>query len=269
MKRHHVLHDCWYFKRFSITPYKTFGQSYDKIEGTAALESMMNRMKCKGPSALKAWITGLTCLVSMSSTSRLSAQGVLTWHNDAARTGQNLTETLLSPSNVNSTSFGLKFTLPVDGKVDAQPLYVPSLTISAVPHNVLYVATENDTVYAFDADTGGSPLWSKSVLLPGETSSDNRGCDNVSPTIGILATPAIDLSSGPHGTIYVAAMSKDSSGNYHQRLHALDLITGTEQTGWPVTVQATYPGNGPNSSGGVLTFDPKRYSERAALLISQ
>ena len=238
------------------------------IGSTAALESMMNRMKCKGPSALKAWITGLTCLVSMFLTSRLSAQGVLTWHNDAARTGQNLTETLLSPSNVNSASFGLKFKLPVDGKVDAQPLYVPSLTISAVPHNVLYVATENDTVYAFDADRAGSPLWSKSVLLSGETASDNRGCDNVSPTIGILATPAIDLSSGPHGTIYVAAISKDSSGNYHQRLHALDLITGTEQTGWPITVQATYPGNSPNSAGGVLTFDPKQYSERAALLIS-
>ncbi len=104
--------------------------------------------------------------------------------------------------------------------------------------------------------------------LSGETASDNRGCDNISPTIGILATPAIDLSSGPHGTIYVAAMSKDSSGNYHQRLHALDIITGTEQTGWPITVQATYPGNGPNSSGGVLTFDPKQYSERAALFIS-
>ena len=229
---------------------------------------MMNRMKCKGPSALKVWMTGLTCLVSMFSMSRLSAQGVLTWHNDAARTGQNLTETLLSPSNVNSTSFGLKFTLPVDGKVDAQPLYVPSLTISAVPHNVLYVATENDTVYAFDADAAGSPLWSKSVLLPGETASDNRACGNVSPTIGILATPAIDLSSGPHGTIYVAAMSKDGLGNYHQRLHALDIITGSELTGWPITVQATYPGSGPNSSGGVLTFDPKQYSERAALLIS-
>ena len=166
------------------------------------------------PFAVKLWITGLACLVSMFLSPRLAAQGVLTWHNDAARTGQNLTETLLSPSNVNSSSFGLLFTLPVDGKVDAQPLYVPSVTISGVPHNVVYVATENDTVYAFDADTGGSALWSKSVLLSGETASDDRGCGNVSPTIGILATPAIDLSSGPHGTIYVAAMSKDGSGNY-------------------------------------------------------
>ena len=228
----------------------------------------MIHMKPKGPSALKLWITGLGCLVSLFAVPRLAAQAVMTWHNDAARTGQNLTETLLSPSNVNSTSFGLLFTLPVDGKVDAEPLYVPSLTISSVAHNVVYVATENDTIYAFDADTGGSPLWSKSVLLAGETASDNRGCPNITPTIGILATPVIDLSSGPHGTIYVAAMSKDNSGNYHQRLHALDITTGTEQSGWPITVQATYPGNGPNSSGGVLTFDPKQYSERAALAIS-
>jgi hypothetical protein len=229
---------------------------------------MINRMKSHRPSALKLWITGLGVLVSMFAVPRLAAQGVMTWHNDAARTGQNLTETLLSPSNVNSTSFGLLFTLPVDGKVDAEPLYVPSLSISAVPHNVVYVATENDTVYAFDADSGGSPLWSKSVLLSGETASDNRGCPNITPTVGILATPVIDLASGPHGTIYVAAMSKDSSGNYHQRLHALDITTGTEQSGWPITVQATYPGNGPNSSGGLLTFDPKQYMERAALVIS-
>ncbi len=228
----------------------------------------MTHMKPKGPSALKLWITGLGCLVSMFSVPRLAAQGVMTWHNDAARTGQNLTETLLSPSNVNSTSFGLLFTLPVDGKVDAEPLYVPSVTISSVVHNVVYVATENDTVYAFDADAGGSPLWSKSVLLAGEVASDNLGCGNIAPTIGILATPVIDLTSGPHGTIYVAAMSKDSSGNYHQRLHALDITTGVEQSGWPITVQATYPGNGPNSSGGVLTFDPKQYTERAALTIS-
>ena len=93
-------------------PKRTFGQLSDMIGSTAALESMMNRMKRTGPSALKVWITGLTCLVSMFCVPHLSAQSVLTWHNDAARTGQNLTETLLSPSNVNSMSFGLKFKLP-------------------------------------------------------------------------------------------------------------------------------------------------------------
>ena len=194
----------------------------------------------------------------------LWGQGVLTWHNDAARTGQNLEETLLSPANVNSTHFGLLFKLTLDGQVDAQPLYVPSVSISGATHNVLYVATEHDTLYAFDADVGGSPLWSKSLLATGETPSDSdSGCGQVGSEVGITSTPAID-----NGTIYVVAMSKDGSGNYHHRLHALDITTGVEESGWPITVQATYPSHGPNSSGGLVTLDPKQYKERAGLLIS-
>jgi hypothetical protein len=201
--------------------------------------------------------------------SALRAQnGVLTWHNDAARTGQNLLETILTPANVNSASFGRLFTLSLDGKVDAQPLYVPSLAIpSQGTHNVLYVVTENDSVYAFDADTGAS-LWHASLLLSGEQPSDNRGCSQVTPEIGITSTPAIDLTSGPHGTIYAVAMSLDSSNNYHQRLHALDLTTGGEEFGGPMAVQGTFPGTGAGSSGGISTFDPKQYKERAGLLIS-
>jgi hypothetical protein len=201
--------------------------------------------------------------------SALRAQsGVLTWHNDAARTGQNLLETILTPANVKSASFGKLFTLSVDGKVDAQPLYVPSVAIpSQGTHNVLYVVTENDSVYAFDADTGTS-LWQVSLLLNGETPSDSRGCGQVTPEIGITSTPAIDLTSGPHGTMYAVAMSLDGSGNYHQRLHALDLTTGVEEFGGPMAVQATFPGTGAASSGGISTFDPKQYKDRAALLIS-
>jgi outer membrane protein assembly factor BamB len=142
---------------------------------------------------------------------------VLTWHNDSARSGQNLLETILSPSNVNSSSFGKLFTVTVDGKVDAQPLYVPALAIpSQGTHNVLYIATENGSLYAVDADNG-SQLWQKSLIPSGETPSDDRGCSQITPEIGIAATPAIDLQSGPDGTIYAVAMSKDSSGNYHQR----------------------------------------------------
>ena len=199
-------------------------------------------------------------------------QGVPTWHNDLARTGQNLQETILSPSNVTSANFGLKFTLSLDGKVDGQPLYVPALSIAGGTHNVLYVVTENDTVYAFDADTAGAPLWSQSLLGSGERSSDSRDCSQILPTIGITSTPVIDLSIGPHGTIYVVAMSlkgADNTGNYYQRLHALDLTTGAEQTNWPITISATYqPGSGADSTNGVQIFDPKQYKERAALLIS-
>ena len=227
-------------------------------------------MNYTGPSVPKLLIPGLACLVSLLSAPGLSAQGVLTWHNDAARTGQNLQETLLSPSNVNSGSFGeLPFSpLTTDGKVDAQPLYAPGLIISGVAHNVLFVATENDTLYAFDADTGAQVWMPLSLVQSGETASDDRGCNNFAPTIGITATPVIDLASGPNGTIFVVAMSKDASSNYFQRLHAIDITTGFEESGWPITITATYPGNGPNSLNGVLTFDPKQYTERTALAIS-
>ena len=193
-------------------------------------------------------------------------KGVLTWHNDNERTGRNTSETALTLKNVNSTTFGKLFVLSTDGLVDAEPLYAPNLTVGGATHNVLFVVSENDTAYAFDADTG-SALWQVTALLGGETASDNRGCGQVTPVIGITSTPVIDLSSGPHGTIYLVAMSKDSSGSYHQRLHALDVTTGTEQFGGPVDVSAKYPGTGDNSQGGYVIFDPKQYKERAGLLL--
>ncbi len=202
--------------------------------------------------------------------SLLRAQdAVLTWHNDAARTGQNLVETILTPANVNSAEFGKLFTLSVDGKVDAEPLYVPSLAIpSQGTHNVLYVATEHDSVYAFDADTG-TQLWKVSLLLSGEqTYNDSANCGQVVPEIGVTSTPAIDLTSGPHGTLYAVAMSIDGSSNVHHRLHALDLTTGGEEFGGPMLVQATFPGSGAGSSDGISTFNPRQYKDRAALLIS-
>jgi len=194
------------------------------------------------------------------------ATDVATYHNDTARTGQNLQETILTSSNVNSSSFGKLFTIPVDGVIDAQPLYMSSLSIAGGTHNVLYTVTENDSVYAFDADTGAL-LWQVSVLGAGETPSDTRNCGQITPEIGITSTPVIDRTSGPHGTIYVVGMSKGSSGNYYQRLHALDLTTGAEEFGGPVTVQAKYPGSGDNSQGGFVVFDPKQYAERAGLLL--
>ncbi|MGA2002855.1 MAG: pyrrolo-quinoline quinone [Terriglobales bacterium] len=193
-------------------------------------------------------------------------KGVLTWHNDNQRTGRNLSETTLTLKNVNSTTFGKLFVLSTDGLVDAQPLYVPNLTVAGGTHNVLFVVSENDTVYGFDADSGAI-LWQVTALGAGETASDDRGCGQVTPEIGITSTPVIDPSAGPHGTIYLVAMSKDASGNYYQRLHALDITTGAEQFGGPVTVAAQYPGTGDNSQGGNVIFDPKQYKERAALLL--
>jgi len=197
----------------------------------------------------------------------LRAQDVLTYHNDNARTGQNLSETILTLSSVNSAQFGKLFQLSVDGKVDAQPLYAAGVNLTGQgSHNVLYVATEHDSVYAFDADTGAQ-LWRVSLLGAGETTSDDHGCGQIIPEIGITSTPVIDRSSGPHGTIYAVAMSKDSSAAYHQRLHALDMTIGSEEFGGPKEVQATFPGKGDNTNGTNVIFDPGQYAERAGLLL--
>ena len=190
---------------------------------------------------------------------------VTTYHNDVARTGQNLTETVLTQANVNSQTFGLLRNLMVDGKVDAEPLYLSQLTVAGSAHNVVFVATEHDSVYAFDSDTGAQ-LWKVSLLQSGETTSDDRSCGQVVPEIGITATPVIDRSAGQHGMIYVVAMSKNGS-TYFQRIHALDVTTGAEQSGGPVAVQASVSGSGNFSSNGQIVFQPAQLKERAALLL--
>jgi hypothetical protein len=193
---------------------------------------------------------------------------VLTWHNDNSRSGQNLNETIFTPGNVNASTFGKLFAIAVDGKVDAQPLYVASLEIRGSGfRNVLYVVTEHDSAYAFDADTGAQ-LWHRSMVGAGETSSDARGCSQIVPEIGITSTPVIDLNIGAHGTIYLVAMSKDAAGAYHQRLHALDITTGSEQFNGPVEIAATYPGTGAEGSGGMQTFAASQHEDRPALLIA-
>jgi hypothetical protein len=197
----------------------------------------------------------------------LHSQDVLTYHNNNARTGLDNKETILTPANVNSATFGKLFTLSVDGLVDAQPLYVSAVTISGVAHNLLIVATEHDTVYAFDADTYDS-LWNVSTLKSGETTSDDRGCGQVTPEIGITSTPVVTRPKTGNPILFVVAMSKDSSGNYHQRLHALDATTGAEVHKGPVDISAQYPGTGDNSSGGNVIFDPAQYKERAGLLLT-
>lgn len=195
-----------------------------------------------------------------------SSVNVLTYHNDNLRTGLYVGEKILTPRNVNSRDFGKIAFLPVQGLVDAEPLYVSQLTIARAKHNVVFVATEHDLVYAFDADTSAQ-LWQVSLLGPDESTSDDRGCGQVKPEIGVTSTPVIDLQAGPHGTIYVVAMSKDSSGKYFQRLHALDITTGAELDGGPQTIEATYPGSAIPNSNGQVDFDPKQYKERAGLLL--
>lgn len=196
----------------------------------------------------------------------MSAVDVATYHNDNARTGQNLAETLLNPGNVSSTTFGKVGFISVDGKVDAQPLHLSNVNIPGQgTRNVLYVVTEHDSLYAFDA-VSGAALWQVSLLGAGETTSDARGCSQVTPEIGITATPVIDRTRGPNGAIYVIAMSKNGS-NYFQRLHALDITSGAELFGGPKNIQASFPGSGDGSSGGNVIFDPQQYEERAGMLL--
>jgi len=191
---------------------------------------------------------------------------ITTYHVDVARTGLNPNESALTTGNVTSATFGLLRTLPIDGKVDGQPLYLSGLSISGQSHNVVYAVSEHDSVYAFDADTG-TQLWKTSILGTGENPSGDHGCGQITPEIGITSTPVIDRKAGTNGTIFVVGMSLDQSGNYHQRLHALDVTSGAELSGSPTEISASYPGTGANSSGGKVVFDPGQYAERAGLLL--
>jgi hypothetical protein len=194
---------------------------------------------------------------------------VLTYHNDAQRTGQNLSETILTPANVTSSTFGKIFSFPTDGDIFAQPLYVPAINIPGKgKHNVVFVATANDSVYAFDADlTVAEPLWLRSFLDPahGITSvpqSDVGG--PITPEYGITSTPVIDPSTL---TMYLLAFTKEN-GSYVQRLHALDITTGGDKIG-PVQITASVKGTGVGNDGmGNIHFQPKIQLQRPALLLA-
>lgn len=190
----------------------------------------------------------------------------VTYHYDNGRTGLNPNETTLTPANVNSATFGKINFLTTDGKVDAEPLYLSAVTIGGLTHNVLYVVSEHDSIYAFDADNG-SQLWKVSALGAGETTSDDHGCGQISPEIGITSTPVIDRRKGSNGVIFIVAMSKDGTGAYHQRIHALDITTGSEMPGSPTEIAGSFPGTGDNSKNGSVIFAPGQYAERAGLLL--
>lgn len=198
---------------------------------------------------------------------------VLTQHNNLARTGANLEETVLNITTVNSNRFGLVFTRTVDDQVYAQPLVMTNVDIPGHgPHNVAYVATVNDSVYAFDADdpSAVTPYWYVSFTnanaIPPRNTDMTGACSgnyiDFSGNMGIVSTPVIDPGSG---TIYVLVRTKEFGAAFVQRLHALDIRTGAEMTNSPVTITAAYTGNGDGSSANVLTFDPQKQNQRSAL----
>jgi hypothetical protein len=191
------------------------------------------------------------------------AGSVLTYHNDTGRTGQYLDETVLTPANVTAATFGKKFVQPVDSYVYAQPLFFPGLLIGGQTHDVVFVVTEANSVYAFDANTKGPVLWHTNVGTA-LSCSDLDDCGDLVPGAGITGTPVIDASTK---TMYLVALSKDSSGSHH-RLHALDVTTGAEKLGGPVEVSPTAPGTGANSTNGVVAFNPATHYQRTALLLA-
>jgi hypothetical protein len=205
-----------------------------------------------------------------------SYTGTFTYHNHNARTGENLNETVLTWANVNQAQFGKKFSYPLDGIAYASPLYVANVSIFGQGvHNVVYVATEHDSVYAFDAD-GLSPnlFWKMSFIDPaaGVTTvpaADTGECCDIAPEIGITGTPVIDQATG---TLYVVAKTKEVVGGtttYVQRLHALDITTGAEKFGGPMVIQAIVPGTGDGNDGhGNVPFNALRENQRPALLLS-
>jgi hypothetical protein len=212
-------------------------------------------------------ISGL--LIALATTTSAGAQNVLTWHNDNSRTGQILNETTLTTANVNSAQFGKKFSFTVDQQIYAQPLFVSNVTIpNKGKHNVVYVATENDSVYAFDgASSPKTPLWHVNFTNAGQgitavPCGDNGGCA-ISTVIGITGTPVIDPTSK---TMYLVSFTKEN-GTYVQRLHALDITSGAEKFGGPVVIQATVPGNGDGSINGMLSFQALRQNQRPGLLL--
>jgi len=205
-------------------------------------------------------------LAALSSSGQVS---VLTYHNDLERTGHNLEERILTPWTVSSGQFGQLFSDTVDGPVYAQPLYMPEMNIPGKGvYDVVFVATEHDSVYAFDADgVATAPLWhvnfTNSALGISTATAESLQCESIAPEIGITSTPVIDATTG---TLYVVAMtSEHSPDNYVQRLHALDVATGAERPGSPVEIQASTPGAGDGNT--TVRFKPGFYKQRPGLLL--
>ena len=202
--------------------------------------------------------------LSLASPQAHGQASVLTYHNDVARTGQNTNETILTPANVNANTFGKLFVQPVDGSIVGQPLYVPNVQFpGGTIHNVVYVATQHDSVYAFDADNrlgaNANPLWTVNYpkSIPEDTA--NFGCGTPGYTeVGIMGTPVIDPKTE---TLYVVSKTLET-GSYYFRLHALDLATGAEKFGGPATISATV-----STGNGNIVFTPGIQLQRPALLL--
>jgi len=249
--------------------------------------NMIRRCRPTTPTRRQPWQSNFRPLLEQLEGRQLLSTSVLTYHNDLFRSGANLTETTLTPANVNAATFGKLFSYSVDGQVYAQPLYVPNVILpNQSVHNVVFVATEHDSVYAFDAQ-GGGLLWQRSFIDPANgitpVPAADQGVNDIAPEVGITGTPVID---GGSGVLYVVAKTKEvrSDGNHYvQKLHALDITTGNEKFGGPTLLGdtlnlgggsyqylagASVSGTGDGSINGVLTFNALRENQRTGLVLA-
>jgi hypothetical protein len=235
------------------------------MNGMAATSQTLGGSATAGFTSIKATVGNTTGVAILSVTKQggNGFAGVFTQHNDIARTGLNANETTLTPAGVQ-TSFGKKFSAPVDAAIYAQPLYVPNVSIGGGTHNVIYVVTEGDSAYAFDADTGAQ-YWHANMIDPthggtgGEVvvnSNNDLGCGDLLPIVGITSTPVIDPSTG---TMYVETKSKKTNGTFVHRLHGIDITTGLEKLGTPPDIAGT-------AAGGSITFNALKHMNRPGLL---
>jgi hypothetical protein len=249
------------------------------VDGTAGGNAALGTIDASGlytPPAT-AGTHSINAASTVDSTKTASSQvvvtdlsGVFTYHNNLARDGTNTQEFALTTANVKSTTFGKLFSCAVDGATYTQPLWVPGVNINGTLHNIILVATEHDSVYAFDAD--GSPcitLWQKSMLQTGEIPFQNSdfggGFFDIQPEIGITGTPVIDPATK---TVYLVAKSKvTASGAFHTRLHALSLIDGSEKFAGPTDITASLPGTGDGTNGTSVPFLSERENQRSALAL--
>ena len=253
------------------------GVTAPTTQGNSSIRRVTRRMLWRfvlGVAALVAFISGTDMTVRAAGLRALEPgyTGQFLYRNDNFRTGQNLAESVLTPSTVTASRFGLLFSDAIDGYAYAEPLYVPNVQIpNKGAHNVVYVATENDSVYAFDADQAGPALWHTSFINPAggitavPASDLGSDCTDLVPIIGITATPVIDPNTG---TLYVVSKVKLGPGEYQQQLHALDIKTGLEKLHSPVTITASVPGTASDGLNGVVSFNPLLQLGRPALTLS-
>jgi hypothetical protein len=246
--------------------------------GTVGINGLYTGGTTSGQHTIAATSVAYPALSSTAIAAVTDLAGMYTYRNDAMRDGANTQEYALTPGRLSAGGFGKRFSCTVDGAIYAQPLWAANILVNGTRHNVVFVATEHDSLYAFDADTSPcAQLWSMSLIdaahgaTAGETTVPSgvsgylvgRGLGDLTPEVGVTGTPVIDPASG---LLYVVSKSVSAGKNvFYQRLHAINITTGGEAPGSPATISGSYPGTG--DGGTVVSFNPQTQNQRPGLAL--